>query len=185
MGLNYAAGCVNFRDAFACVNLFADALVLPEGVLFRGGKLDAVTAPEQVGSPGTVFNLRKGPDHAENLFGADYFHFPISNDHEKYETTDPVVRRWLGDVLARLADSVERFPVLLHYTSGKDRTGVAVAVVLSALGVERELIVQEYLFSEGEVRREWIETSLAGIGDPAVYFRRADLGALRAKLLRR
>ena len=174
MPLDYSRGCVNFRDAGACLNLLAGRELFPEGVLLRGGKLDAVDAPDQIGSPGTIINLRKGPDAAEFHFGADYFHFPISNDYEKYHTADPAVRRWLNGVFACLAGDVTRTPVLFHCTSGKDRTGVAVAALLSLLGVDRELIVAEYLWSDGEVRREWIEGSLDGLGDPEAYFRRVD-----------
>jgi hypothetical protein len=35
-------------------------------------------------------------------------------------------------------------PVLVHCTAGKDRTGVLVALVLSAAGVEREAVVEDY-----------------------------------------
>lgn len=38
-------------------------------------------------------------------------------------------------------------PMLLHCTAGKDRTGVAVAVLLSLLGVARETILADYVRS--------------------------------------
>jgi protein-tyrosine phosphatase len=38
-------------------------------------------------------------------------------------------------------------PVLFHCSAGKDRTGVAAALLLSALGVERETVIQDYLLS--------------------------------------
>jgi protein-tyrosine phosphatase len=38
-------------------------------------------------------------------------------------------------------------PVLVHCTSGKDRTGMAAALLLSALGVSREEILADYLAS--------------------------------------
>jgi protein-tyrosine phosphatase len=38
-------------------------------------------------------------------------------------------------------------PVLFHCTAGKDRTGVAAALVLLALGVRRALVVQDYLLT--------------------------------------
>lgn len=38
-------------------------------------------------------------------------------------------------------------PLVIHCTAGKDRTGFAVAVLLSLLGVAREDIVQEYLLT--------------------------------------
>ncbi|MDR2370949.1 MAG: tyrosine-protein phosphatase [Treponema sp.] len=38
-------------------------------------------------------------------------------------------------------------PVLFHCSAGKDRTGLAAALVLSALGVDREIIYRDYLLS--------------------------------------
>jgi protein-tyrosine phosphatase len=181
--LDYSKGCVNFRDVGECVNLLAGRDILPVGRILRGGKLEFVESADQISSPGTIINLRKGPDLEEKRFGADYWQFSISNDHEKYDTTDPVVRRWLSEVFACIADEVSRFPVLFHCTSGKDRTGVVVAALLTVLAVERELVVQEYLWSEGEVARAWIESSLIRIGDPATYFRRVDLVSLKRKVL--
>lgn len=39
-------------------------------------------------------------------------------------------------------------PLLFHCTAGKDRTGVGAALVLAALGVERELILQDYVLTD-------------------------------------
>ncbi|MBB6092604.1 protein-tyrosine phosphatase [Povalibacter uvarum] len=38
-------------------------------------------------------------------------------------------------------------PVVVHCAAGKDRTGVAVAVLLHALGVSRDVIMQDYLLT--------------------------------------
>jgi protein-tyrosine phosphatase len=127
--------------------------------------------------------LRKGADPAGKRFGADYWHFPISSNHEKYDTTNSFVRRWLNRIISCLGQNVSRLPVFLHCTSGKDRTGVAIAALLTALGVDREAIVLEYLWSEGEIQRAWIEQALDGIGDPVRYFALLDLAELRDKFL--
>jgi protein-tyrosine phosphatase len=39
-------------------------------------------------------------------------------------------------------------PLVFNCTAGKDRTGVAAALVLSALGVERETILEDYMLTE-------------------------------------
>lgn len=181
MGLDYSKGCVNFRDVGECINLIAGHDLLPPRRILRGGKLEFVETAEQIGCPGRIINLRMGADPADNRFGADYWQFAISNDHEKYDTTDRQVRRWLNDVFGCLAYRVSRLPVLFHCTSGKDRTGVVVAALLTVLGVDREWVVQEYLWSEGEVERAWIEGALDGIGNPTVYFHRVDLLAITGK----
>jgi protein-tyrosine phosphatase len=39
-------------------------------------------------------------------------------------------------------------PVLFHCTAGKDRTGVAAALIQTALGVDRETVIRDYTLSE-------------------------------------
>jgi protein-tyrosine phosphatase len=55
-----------------------------------------------------------------------------------------------GEALARVVDVVAHRPgpVLLHCAAGKDRTGVATAVTLAAIGVCPEAIVADYLRTE-------------------------------------
>jgi protein-tyrosine phosphatase len=47
----------------------------------------------------------------------------------------------------RLMCSPGRLPLLYHCTSGKDRAGWMTAIVLTALGVPRELVLRDYLLS--------------------------------------
>jgi protein-tyrosine phosphatase len=58
-----------------------------------------------------------------------------------------------GRVLRALASG--EVPALLHCAAGKDRAGLTVAVVLLALGVEREAIMDDYLKS-GEPKRRYL-----------------------------
>jgi protein-tyrosine phosphatase len=45
-------------------------------------------------------------------------------------------------------------PILIHCSAGKDRTGFAVAVLLTALGVSRAAILQDYLYTNEAVNLE-------------------------------
>ncbi len=45
-------------------------------------------------------------------------------------------------------------PVLVHCAAGKDRTGFAAAMILRALGVSRELVLQDYLLTTRYLRPE-------------------------------
>jgi protein-tyrosine phosphatase len=60
-------------------------------------------------------------------------------------------------------------PVVVHCAAGKDRTGVAIAVLLSALGVARENIIEDYLLTnESENFEEFIcnrKNSHLGLAD--------------------
>ncbi|MEJ2384163.1 MAG: tyrosine-protein phosphatase [Xanthomonadales bacterium] len=50
----------------------------------------------------------------------------------------------------RLMDLVldeSNWPILIHCSAGKDRTGIATALILEAVGVDRETIMDEYLLT--------------------------------------
>lgn len=48
----------------------------------------------------------------------------------------------------------ERYPVLLHCTQGKDRTGLAVQLVLMLLGAQQDAIDKDYMQSQEELQPE-------------------------------
>jgi hypothetical protein len=71
------------------------------------------------------------------------------------------------------------FPILVHCTGGKDRTGVVVALVQCIVGVPRELIEEEFAMSE-----EWLEEIAVANGNVSVglyeaHMHRAPPEALR------
>ncbi len=45
-------------------------------------------------------------------------------------------------------------PLVFHCTAGKDRTGFAAALILSALGVERNVVMQDYLLTNTFYRQQ-------------------------------
>jgi protein-tyrosine phosphatase len=54
--------------------------------------------------------------------------------------------RLYGDVLRRIVDPAN-LPMLIHCTAGKDRTGVAIALLLLVLGVPDDVVVADYSLS--------------------------------------
>jgi protein-tyrosine phosphatase len=83
------------------------------------------------------------------------------------EVFGPVLRRMLAAMVA--TDG----PVIIHCAAGKDRTGIAVALVLTALGVARDDILQDFLASNAA--SEALRHSLVGrypgfrsVEDPAL-----------------
>jgi protein-tyrosine phosphatase len=52
----------------------------------------------------------------------------------------------LGDIYRAIANG--KTPILIHCAAGKDRTGVAVAILLDLLGVQRERTFEDYELSE-------------------------------------
>ncbi len=47
-----------------------------------------------------------------------------------------------------MATEPQSYPLVFHCTAGKDRTGVLAALILDALGVRREVIVEDYMLTE-------------------------------------
>jgi protein-tyrosine phosphatase len=81
------------------------------------------------------------------------------------QVTVPVVQDLMADLYRALVlDQSHRFaqlfahlldadaPVVFHCTAGKDRTGVAAALVLLALGVPRAVVRQDYLLTNQHYR---------------------------------
>ena len=73
----------------------------------------------------------------------------------------------------RIICSPGRLPLLYHCTSGKDRTGWMTAIVLTALGVPRELVLRDYLLSNDyhraghdKLRLDLVKTGI--VADPAL-----------------
>jgi protein-tyrosine phosphatase len=72
----------------------------------------------------------------------------------------------LGEHLVRLVETLlapGTLPALIHCAAGKDRTGVAIGVLLAAVGIRIDIIAQDYALSEqclgpDNVRtaREWV-----------------------------
>jgi protein-tyrosine phosphatase len=62
-------------------------------------------------------------------------------------------RRLITERSDRFAEFFEHLraaeaPIVFHCTAGKDRTGVAAALLLLALGVPREVVMQDYLLTD-------------------------------------
>lgn len=180
MGLDYTDGCVNFRDVGEFINLILGKDVFLKGKLLRGGSIDYIKNLEEIENPQSIFNLRNGDD--ANLIDVDYYHFPMSNKIEKYDTSQKEVRLWLNEMMSLFELPDFKYPVFVHCLSGKDRTGIVIAVILLILGIDLETIKEEYLLSEGEVKKELIELSLNGMEDIEKYFNRIDLKTVKNNL---
>jgi protein-tyrosine phosphatase len=90
---------------------------------------------------------------------------------ETDEDVDPLTQSYLaylrdrGDnvvtAVRRLA-AADAGPALVHCAAGKDRTGVLVALVLDAVGVERDAVVADYALSAEQMEalfRRWTAAS--------------------------
>ncbi|GAA4370908.1 tyrosine-protein phosphatase [Agromyces bauzanensis] len=69
--------------------------------------------------------------------------------------------------LREIAGASER-SVVVHCTAGKDRTGVVVALALSAVGVHRDAVIEDYARTEANLAGEWLEQMVALIGENGI-----------------
>lgn len=137
-------------------------------------------------------NLRMGDEgHIDDSLvgnGVTMLHVAAENSLEKYDTADRDVQTWLQEVTGALARDDVALPVLVHCRAGKDRTGVVVAALLLLLGLPEDLVVKEFLLSEGAEEKN-IRLSIAGFqksGGVGAYLSTrgsVDVESLRLKLL--
>lgn len=182
MGLDYTNGCVNFRDLGEYINLIIGEDKFEEKILFRGGSIDHVKTLDEIGNPASIINLRNGEDY--QVFDVDYYHFPMANKVEKYDTSQKEVRQWLNKIIRLFENPELKYPVLIHCLSGKDRTGIVIAAVLLILGYDQGTIMEEYLFSEGEVKAELIQQAMDGIQPLDKYFGQANIQIIRDNIVK-
>lgn len=151
----------------------------------------------------TVVDLRaeresdRAPSVWANVSGANLVLLPIAEGGEGADTNymrlllDGEIERFDADsmfefyvrMLARRSDVLgvafrlladpRNFPLLVHCAAGKDRTGVFVALVLSALGIPRDVVVEDYALT-GVLRPNRIDTY-------AHLFREAGLNPEKAR----
>ena len=130
-------------------------------------KINELFGKEELPNVKTIINLRKGPD---NYFdGIRNIHIPATDTLDNYLTERNGIKVWINTVLSALV-SCNDWPILIHCTAGKDRTGVIIATILKSIGVEDEVIKEEYLFSDGVPGTSHIEIALKGLEEINDYF---------------
>ncbi|WP_024795603.1 tyrosine-protein phosphatase [Tomitella biformata] len=137
--------------------------VTADGVLYRADAPypgDRAVPELAAWPPASILDLRGARERVRFPFvwpaGTDSHHLPVHSaaapDAQPRDLPAVYLRMLDGaDAWApALLDHVTRpaGPVLLHCTAGKDRTGVAVAVLLLAAGVRSDAVVADYVRSD-------------------------------------
>jgi protein-tyrosine phosphatase len=103
------------------------------GPLFEGGMVTHVHHPF-FGESVRNYNDRRPTDIEERR----------AHWHERgYESVLEMAGPTIADMFALLAD-IEQYPLFVHCVAGKDRTGVLSALILRALGVDDQDIIDDY-----------------------------------------
>jgi protein-tyrosine phosphatase len=182
-------GCFNFRDAGGWPT---DTGTMRRGVLYRGD------APERLSEAGRaavealglicVVDMRQKRFVEISLgFASDEVthHIELVDQMLNYDDLprleEPVdltdmyteligrSQPQLVKAIETIADHVSSGPVLVHCTAGKDRTGLAIALIQAAIGVPLDCIADDFARSDAPSRRRraaMLESPVKG--DPPV-----------------
>lgn len=170
-------GAYNVRDTggYACT----DGHMTRWRTLLRGDSLhrltDAAQAELLAAGLRTVIDLRHDTERAESpsVFAASeavrYLHVPLIENTASEAAADST--RGLAEIYAEIILASHAricelfaalaepgaFPALVHCTAGKDRTGIAIALLLGTAGVPAATIAADYALSETFLLGEWLE----------------------------
>lgn len=145
-------------------------------------------APEEV---------KQAPDKLPQT--ANYYHLPVfkSDETDASHSDEEIMSRILkpGNGYQHMLDVYQRmFELLLsntqaslfHCTAGKDRTGMAAYLILSALQVPEETILKDYLLTNKatqDFREQWLQALRDKGGSEVVVENRRALGSVSADYL--
>ncbi|WP_430333655.1 tyrosine-protein phosphatase [Rhodococcus sp. ACT016] len=127
---------------------------------------------------GLVIDLRENDEiaaapNALDGIGHREVHLPVYDgriDHTPTAATfdlGTLYQRMLTDNGSRLTEAVRLIavsgdePVLVHCTAGKDRTGLVIALALSAVGVGARDVIADYSLSETMLHGDWVDAMVA------------------------
>lgn len=136
------------------------------GILLRSGQLSGATTAGVTALRARVqhiVDLRDGEEVAAEpteIDGMRTTHLPlflgsVRSFFETDTSLDELYLHLLEESGERLAEAIRIIavgePTLVHCTVGKDRTGVTVALALSAVGAEREDVIADYALTESQL----------------------------------
>lgn len=178
------SGTYNVRDIGGYRTV--DGKVVKTGVLFRGDSLHRIDHEGRaiLASLGirTLIDLRDSderrayPDQLDGIDATVYWHPLVDGSRADRQRNGNLsladaYRTILAERGERLTAAIRQLaaphalPVFVHCMAGKDRTGLVVALVLSAIGVDERDIIEDYaasgLFLDAAYRSEATKRALA------------------------
>ena len=184
-------GGSNFRDIGGYP--VTDGRRVKRGLLFRSGAMTGLTEGDrsylaQFGFAAVV-DLRSSeeiglyPNHWAAQADLNYISVPYSimeltdqnseDTQQKqvprdYSTTYPLIAEMIKPQLKAYFKALveKQAPIVVNCSAGQDRTGIAAALVLTALGVDESLIMEDYLLST-DFRRPKLESGDVNLQEAA------------------
>lgn len=174
-------GASNFRDLGGLRNRHGQRL--RHGLVFRSDHLASLSAEDQatLQQMGVThsMDLRGMREHAARPYAiAGIRHLPLPIEPTVVRRVEVMLRRGTvpteAQTVALMCETYRDFvrqhgptfgvllrhlidqptPQVFHCTAGKDRTGLAAALLLGALEVDRDTIMEDYLLTNQRYRRE-------------------------------
>ena len=170
-------GGSNFRDLGGYQT--SDGKTVRKGLLFRSGVMTGLTEKDEEYLANfaidSVVDLRSSdelelyPNNWAQNADIDYMHHDYSMAQMMASTSDQKVQYEAGSFYRHMPYTLKpqlklyfeqaingQAPLVVNCSAGQDRTGIASALMLSALGVPRQHIMQDYVLST-EFRRPAVE----------------------------
>lgn len=165
------SGVKNFRD----LSTLNPSIIKP-GVMFRSAKLeDATTADRQtlakVLADGVIIDFRTASARANSpdvsVSGVSNLNYPVeavtgADGYVRAFVNSAAGRKQFGAAITKIANTSG--PVLIHCTSGKDRTGWTSAMIMYIMGANDSQVMTEYLKSLDaglKVDKSWLNAALS------------------------
>jgi protein-tyrosine phosphatase len=163
------AGALNFRDIGGYPT--PNGGHTRWGIIYRSDALHYMTPADlpvfDALGVKAIYDLRRADELAQHPGPREHIHLELPGGNPLAEGEPAKLRnridgeRWLledylgmlarapalfGTLFSHLADPA-RLPAVIHCLGGKDRTGLTTALLLTALGVEREVVLEDYLLT--------------------------------------
>jgi len=172
----------NMRDIALIPNHFSNGRKIKEGLIYRSASLsknnsELILKFLKERKIKYILDIRH-KDELENYIRYNNFYseemkekyvinVPFNTEVNNYIPNKPYInfyyaflkdfREEFGLLFGKYFSNASENRLIIHCEGGKDRTGVIVALLLDLLGIERELILQDYLLSYSDTNRDYID----------------------------
>ncbi|MEN3976121.1 tyrosine-protein phosphatase [Emcibacter sp. SYSU 3D8] len=125
---------------------------------------ESVEAPSRLPASNapTILQLPIGPQRKDSKL-YEYLWSGEATEEQLRDVMKGIYREFAIKFAPQYAEFMRRvaradqLPLLFHCAAGKDRTGFAAAIILEALGVSRETILEDYALTNDYARRNLID----------------------------